>query len=111
MSLFLKDPRSGLHGIERAVQIHPHDMTPLVGRVVFGGNIGHNARVDDDDIEFTKVGCDTPDGGFDVGLGSDVGLVRACADVVLCGDGRGGGFGVFGGVVDQCNLFVRFNFM
>lgn len=50
MTLLLEYPCGRLRRIERAVQVHPHDTTPLVRRVIFSRDVGDDAGVDDDDV-------------------------------------------------------------
>ena len=88
-SLLLEDPRACLRRVERPVQVHFHDIAPLVGRIILRGHICADARVGDDDVQPAEVGCDLLDGLFDLLLFADVGLVGYGSDVVLACDVAG----------------------
>lgn len=107
-SLGFEDLRCSLCGVECAVQVHLHDLLPLLGSVVLRRDVRGDPRVDDDDVESSKVGGNLLDGPLDLSLVADVRLVSCGPDVVRRGDFGGGRVGRFGRVVDQRDLIVSF---
>lgn len=110
-SLGFEDLRCSLRGVECAVQVHLHDLLPLLGGVVLRRDVRGDPRVDDDDVESSKVGGNLLDGPLDLSLVADVRLVSCGPDVVRRGDFGGGRVGRFGRVVDQRDLIVSFFFI
>jgi len=81
MTLLLEDTRSSLGRVECTVKINLHDLAPLAGSIVFGGNASCDARVGDENVELSKIFGNLLNNGLDMFLFGDVGLVRGCAHV------------------------------
>jgi hypothetical protein len=96
MTLSLEDARSGLSGKKGTIQVHLHDLSPLLIRVVFSCDGRYNARVANNDVQFTKVLCDLLDGSLDFRLTGDVGLICCCFDIVRRCNFLSNRVGVFG---------------
>lgn len=96
MTLLLEDACCSLSRVEGTVEVDLHDLAPLTGSIVFGGNAGCNAGVRDENVKLSKVRGYLLDNSLDLFLVGDVGLVRSCAHVVRGRDLGSGGIGRLG---------------
>lgn len=55
MALHLEYPAGSLGRVESTIKIDLHDLAPLIGGVVLGGDARDNPRVDDHDIKFPEI--------------------------------------------------------
>lgn len=109
MALYLEYPAGSLGRVESTIKIDPHDLAPLIGGVVLGGDIRDNPRVDDHDIKFPEILHDLLHNRLDLRLDGHIGFVRCRAYVVSrCNLGCNciGGMGCMIDQSDLCKLLV-----
>lgn len=104
MTLLLENPGCSLRRVERAVQIDPHNLTPLLGGIVFGSDRRGDSRISHQNIQLTKVLHHLLNHDLDGRLASHIGLIRRSPDIVCGCDFCGGLVGCLGGIVDQRDL-------